>query len=85
MYPILSPTLISSLVINTIPYPQLNIDNISSLVILLSACIHLNTFILLLVDGYLFSLNLWCIIDKTPLSSENCLKLFSCALELIER
>ena len=33
------------------------------------------------VDGYLFSLNLWYIIDKTPSSPEYCLKLFLSALE----
>ena len=36
---------------------------------------------MILVDGYLFSLNLWYIIDKTPSSLEYCLKLFSSALE----
>ena len=38
----------------------------------------------ILVDGYLFSLNLWYIIDKTPSSSEYCLLLFSSALEFID-
>ena len=32
------------------------------------------------VDGYLFSLNRWYIIDKIPESPENCLILFSSAL-----
>ncbi len=35
----------------------------------------------MLVDGYLYSSNLWYIIDKTPSSFEYCLILFSSALE----
>jgi hypothetical protein len=37
------------------------------------------------VDGYLFSSNLWYIIDKIPLSFEKYLLLFSCALELVKK
>ncbi len=39
----------------------------------------------MLVEGYFDSLNLWYIIDKIPLSSENCLILFSSALEFTEK
>ena len=42
------------------------------------------TFILIFVDGYLFSLNLWYIKDKTPLSFEKDLLLFSSELELFK-
>ena len=38
----------------------------------------------MLVEGYLFSSNLWYIIDKTPSSPEYCLKLLSSALEFVD-
>ena len=44
-----------------------------------------NTSIRIFVDGYLFSSNRWYIIDKTPSSSENCLILFSSALEFVNK
>ena len=37
-----------------------------------------------MVEGYLSSLNLWYIIDKTPSSSEYCLILFPSALEFMD-